>query len=112
MLKNINIMEIQERIKEILKKENVSQKSFAEHFGLKPQVVNQWTNAKYSVGIEPIKKLLDFFPTLNARWLILGTGSMYEKSSEECELEKKIEEIIAKKLAGYDLSKARNSKCG
>lgn len=52
--------------------------AFAELMGWKRQYMNKLLKGEGGIGLNPIAALLSKFPELNARWLILGEGSMVE----------------------------------
>jgi hypothetical protein len=54
---------------------------FADLMGWSPQYLNRLTSVG-SIGLRPIIALLEKFPNLNARWLILGEGVMLESGSD------------------------------
>lgn len=100
------IMEIQERISLLLKTKQIPQVVLSKHFNVSIQTVNQWTKPGKSVGLEVVKKLLDYFPDLNARWLILGTGEMFESEAQnENELTTIIDSRVEEILKKYNLTK-------
>lgn len=53
------------------------QADFAELMGWSPQYLNKLIR-EGSIGIKPITALLEKFPELNARWLLLGEGVMID----------------------------------
>ncbi len=52
-----------------------NQKDFAALLGWSPQYLHKMLKGD-SMGIQPVVSLLQKFPELNARWLILGEGVM------------------------------------
>lgn len=74
---------------EVQKKKGNLQKDFALKWGLSKQRISQFANGSGSVGLEPVIKILDFDEEINARWLILGEGKMYEPLKLETEPSKK-----------------------
>lgn len=54
-----------------------NQKDFAAMLGWSPQYLNKMLKG-ISIGIQPVTSLLQTFPELDARWLILGEGSMVD----------------------------------
>ncbi len=68
---------MKDRILELMKCLNVSNKAeFARQMGWKPQYLNNILNGS-SIGLSPIISLLNNYPNLNARWLLLGEGNMF-----------------------------------
>lgn len=58
------------------------QTDFAELMGWSPQYLNKLTR-EGSIGIKPVVALLERFPELNARWLLLGEGAMITGGAEK-----------------------------
>jgi hypothetical protein len=54
-----------------------NQKEFADLMGWSPQYLYKMLKGD-SMGIQPVVSLLRKFPELDARWLILGDGSMLD----------------------------------
>ena len=58
-----------------------NQKEFADLLGWSPQYLHKLLKGD-SMGIQPVISLLQTFPDMNARWLILGEGAMVDVASE------------------------------
>ena len=58
-------------------KTNGNHKEFADMMGWSPQYLHKMLKGD-SMGIQPVTSLLQKFPELNARWLILGDGAMLD----------------------------------
>ena len=63
------------RLKEIIKYKGMSQLDFASYMGWTPQYTNNLVTDG-SIGIKPIIAVLEKFPEVDARWLLLGEGTM------------------------------------
>jgi transcriptional regulator with XRE-family HTH domain len=74
-------MDLNDRFGEALKYFKKSQKDFAEHSGYSKQYVNSIINGKDSIGLTPIKKILDLLPDLDANWLLRGEGEITKQQS-------------------------------
>lgn len=73
-------MSINSRISEIIDlKAAGSQKDFAEKIGKSRQYVTKLITEGGSVGIEPVRAILDVYNDIDARWLITGRGEMIDK---------------------------------
>lgn len=57
------------------------QADFAELMGWSPQYLNKMLK-EGGIGIRPIVALLEKFPELNARWLLLGEGAMISNGAD------------------------------
>jgi len=55
-----------------------SKASIAADWGKRPQYISSLGNGKGSIGLAVIKQILYYDQSLNARWLLLGHGEMYE----------------------------------
>lgn len=51
-----------------------SQTAFARLMGWTPQYLSRLVRADTGIGIQPVSAILEKFPDINARWLILGEG--------------------------------------
>lgn len=75
---------IHERLLDIIQyKTSGRQADFAEIMGWSPQYLNKLTKGEGGIGIRPIIALLEKFPELNARWLLLGEGAMITSAADE-----------------------------
>ena len=75
---------IHDRLLEIIQyKTSGKQAEFAEIMGWSPQYLNRLTKGESGIGIRPIIALLQKFPELNARWLLLGEGAMITSGVDE-----------------------------
>lgn len=59
-----------------------NQAEFARLMGWKPQYLHRMLTDG-SIGIRPIISLLEVFPELNARWLLLGEGAMIANNTDK-----------------------------
>ena len=74
---------IHDRLLEIIQyKTSGKQAEFAEIMGWSPQYLHKMLK-EGGIGIRPIVALLEKFPELNARWLLLGEGAMITSASDE-----------------------------
>lgn len=74
---------IKDRLIEIIRyKTSGRQSEFAEMMGWSPQYLNRLTKGESSIGIRPVIALLEKFPELNARWLLLGDGAMITSAAD------------------------------
>lgn len=92
-------MSIHERISLLIEIKTGGNKSkFASLIGWKPQHMTRVTKEGGSIGLAVIERILEAFPDVNARWLILGTGTplVVEDVQHKAKLEsieKSIQEI-------------------
>lgn len=65
------------RLRKIIElKTGGNQAEFAALMGWKPQYLFRMLKGESGIGIRPVVALLEKFPELNARWLLLGEGTM------------------------------------
>ena len=75
---------IHERLLDIIQyKTSGKQAEFADIMGWSPQYLNRLTKGESGIGMRPIIALLEKFPELNARWLLLGEGAMITSGVDE-----------------------------
>ncbi len=74
-----------ERIAEILKKENLSNSQFANLVGIQASAVTHIINGRNQPSLPVIQKILDTFRGINPEWLVIGKGEMYRKAPEVAE---------------------------
>lgn len=83
------------RLKQFLAAENISQAQFAETINVVRASVSHVLAGRNNPGYDFIKSIMDNYPTLNIEWLILGKGKMYkDKVIQESTLFEHEEEII------------------
>lgn len=60
-----------------------SQSDFAALMGWSPQYLFRLLKGESGIGIRPVVALLEKFPDINARWLLLGEGAMVTSGVDE-----------------------------
>lgn len=53
-------------------------KEFAEIMGWTPQYVTNLVSGRVGIGISPVVAILKKYPSIDARWLLLGEGAVYK----------------------------------
>jgi transcriptional regulator with XRE-family HTH domain len=74
---------MQERIKEILKKEGLTPAQFADKIGVQRSSVSHILSGRNKPGFDFIQKIVMNFPAINAKWLITGQGKLYSEDYKE-----------------------------
>ena len=76
---------MQDQIQEILRREELTSSQFADKIGVQRSSVSHVLSGRNKPGFDFINKILDYFPGINAEWLITGLGEMYKqrKATEE-----------------------------
>jgi len=91
---------IHERLLDIIQyKTSGKQADFAEIMGWSPQYLNRLTKGESGIGIRPIVALLEKFPELNARWLLLGEGAMITSAADE--VRKRLAQLLEIETVSY-----------
>jgi transcriptional regulator with XRE-family HTH domain len=62
--------------------EGLSATKFADEIGVQRSSVSHILSGRNNPGFEFIQKILSRYKSLNAEWLILGTGPMYKKAEQ------------------------------
>ncbi len=65
------------RIAKILKEKALSNKAFAELLGIQRSGVSHLLSGRNKPSIDFVIKLINQFPEISMKWLILGKGEMY-----------------------------------
>lgn len=72
------------RLRQIIElKTGGNQAEFAALMGWKPQYLFRLIKGDGGIGIRPVIALLEKFPELNARWLLLGQGPMVSSGVDQ-----------------------------
>ncbi len=69
------------RINLILRAKNITAKQFAEEIGIQPSGMSHILGGRNNPSLEFVAKVLRRYPELDANWLLLGRGSMYNSSA-------------------------------
>ena len=71
-----------ERILQIMKHYNLSQRQFAMKIDMNPQTLNSMIIRNYEIRITIIADILRAFPEVSIEWLVLGDGDMIKPPKE------------------------------
>lgn len=69
---------MRQRIVQFLEKEQLNAAKFADEIGVQRSAVSHILSGRNNPGFEFIQKILTRYKTVNAEWLIMGTGEMYK----------------------------------
>lgn len=75
-------MGITDRIRQILKSQNLSVRAFELRIGTSNGQISKCIARNSAVKSDILAKILEFCPEIDANWLITGKGEMYKKSAE------------------------------
>ncbi len=70
---------MKERLVQLLDLEQLTPSKFADIIGVQRSSVSHVISGRNNPGFDFLQKTLKAFPGLNADWLMLGEGTMYEK---------------------------------
>ncbi len=73
---NVSTEDINQRIKEVLQKNDLSVTAFSKEVGLPQATVNRQLNGDARVSVDTIKAFLHRFRDVSAEWLLRGVGDM------------------------------------
>lgn len=88
---------INTRFIKLLNKSSLSSTEFGEKIGATKQQISNW-KANYSIPIKQVSAILELFPELDARWLLLGEGDMYGNSCPNCKQKDDIIKDMAQQI--------------
>lgn len=77
---------MKDRIREILKKENLTSAQFADKIGVQRSSISHILSGRNKPGFDFIQKIMLHFPELDAEWLITGTGMIYKRKNRSDDL--------------------------
>jgi hypothetical protein len=73
---------ISDRILQILNNENISTRFFEIKIGASNGLIHRCVGKGSDISSAWVSKIIENFPHYNARWLLTGEGSMFEKEKE------------------------------
>jgi len=73
---------MEERIKKFMEYKGISSSELADSIGVQRSNVTHVLKARNKPSFQFIEKMLQIYPELNAKWLLLGTGNMVDVPSK------------------------------
>lgn len=73
---------MEERIKKFMEYKGISPSELADSIGVQRSNVTHVLKNRNKPSFQFIEKMLQIYPELNAKWLLLGTGNMIENSAK------------------------------
>ncbi|MBP5548123.1 MAG: helix-turn-helix transcriptional regulator [Bacteroidales bacterium] len=70
-----------DRINLILKAKNITPKQFAEEIGIQPSGMSHILSERNRPSLDFVMKVINRYPEIDIKWLILGEGEMYTSVS-------------------------------
>lgn len=71
---------MKERIIKFIESEHLTAAEFADKIGVQRSSVSHVLSGRNNPGFSFIQKILESFPTINPRWLIIGEGEIYNSN--------------------------------
>ena len=87
---------VNQRIKEVLQKNDLSITAFSKEVGLPQATVNRQLMEDNKVSLSTIKSFLQRFPRISAEWLLKGVGDMCCSDISDEELQRQVDEANAR----------------
>lgn len=87
---------VNQRIKEVLQKNDLSVTAFSKEVGLPQATVNRQLMEDNKVSLSTIKSFLQRFPRISAEWLLKGVGDMCCSDISDGELQRQVDEANAR----------------
>ena len=73
-------MTINQRLKEFIDLNNIAPPEFYRKLGVGRMEYSGWITAGRVISVTKLQSILQLYPDLNARWLLLGEGAMQENA--------------------------------
>jgi transcriptional regulator with XRE-family HTH domain len=90
---------MEDRIKKFMDYKGISPSELADTIGVQRSNVTHVLKGRNKPSFQFIEKMLQIYPELNAKWLLLGTGAMVDSPSKSRTLFDQIKEEPAPKMA-------------
>lgn len=78
----VKSIDVKDRIIKFMSQEGISATKFADEIGVQRSSISHILSGRNNPSFEFIQKILSRYKSINAEWLILGTGQMYKKSEQ------------------------------
>jgi len=76
-------MTINQRLKEFVDHNNISAPDLYRKIGVSRMDYSGWITAGKPISVNKLQAILQLYPDLNARWLLLGEGTMMDNGSAD-----------------------------
>lgn len=74
---------LNQRLKEYLEYNRISPPDFYKTLGITRMDYSGWVNEGRSISISKVQAILELYQDMNARWFLLGEGTMSERYEDE-----------------------------
>ena len=96
-------MLIQDRVRLIIKANNLTSSEFADRIGVKRSNLSHVLSGRNKPGLEFLSKIIEFYPNVNAGWLLTGTQRTGNFQAELTHSETETNRIIATSAKSSEL---------
>jgi transcriptional regulator with XRE-family HTH domain len=93
---------MEERIRKFLEYKEISPSEFADSIGVQRSNVTHVLKNRNKPSFQFIEKMLQIYPELNAKWLLLGIGNMLESTEKNRTLFDQLTEPVVTKTKGEE----------
>ncbi len=66
------------RIRELIEKENLSNKEFAQKLSINPSIISHILSGRNKVSLQVVEQIVKVFTNVSLDYLLLGSGSLYK----------------------------------
>lgn len=78
---------MKDRIIKFIESEHITAAEFADRIGVQRSSVSHVLSGRNNPGFSFIQKILESFPSINPRWLIIGEGEIYNSNMKNTVIE-------------------------
>ena len=82
---NTFIMELANRIAEVIKYSNLSVRAFGIKCGIAQALMDKYSKGISNIGVKPLTQILRAFPEISADWMLFGDGDMLRQTEKKSE---------------------------
>jgi transcriptional regulator with XRE-family HTH domain len=86
-LKFIKQMDIKDRIKMLMEKENMTSGAFAESIGIQQSTLSHILNGRNKPSLDVIMKVHQKYSSIDLEWLLYGNGNLNEQSQKSISMD-------------------------
>lgn len=86
-MKFIKQMDIKDRIKMLMEKENMTSGAFAESIGIQQSTLSHILNGRNKPSLDVIMKVHQKYSSIDLEWLLYGNGNLNEQSQKSISMD-------------------------
>lgn len=85
---------LNERVCAIMERFSNSKSAFANELGIGLPLITHITSGRNKPGVDILQKILHAYPTINATWLLIGTGEMITREKPAIDIDNELNALI------------------